>query len=158
MKVLKIGGKEYTFEFTFEASLHNECIERTTHLMACFGGSEDKSAIKSIITGLSNLPRTAMSMFYAGLLENHGETGDGTILSEKDAKKLIKQYFNEHKDDGNDNFFAIMELMIDCMGDDGFFKRIGLEQLIQQTSEQKPKKEPKTPQDHKPKTTKATEK
>lgn len=158
MKVLNIGGKDYTFEFTFEASLHSECIERTTHLMACFEGAEGASQIKSVIAGLSNLPRTAMSMFYAGLLENHGESGDKTILSEKDAKSLIKQYFAEHEGDGTDNFYAIMELMIGCMGDDGFFKRIGLEHMIQQTGEQKPKKAPKTPQDHKSKTTKATEK
>ena len=45
--------------------------------------------------------------------------------------------------------------MIEAMAEDGFFKQIGLEQMMNEPAE---KKEPKKPQDHKKKATKASEK
>lgn len=153
MKVINIDGKEYTVEFTIEASLYNECTEKVTGLMYSIGEAQDKEDIKKMITSMSDIPQTTLTMFYAGLMEHHGEDGDGSVKTKKDAKRLIKKYFEEHKEDETGNFYGVMEMLIGVMGDDGFFKQIGLEQAgnAQQT------KAVKTPQDHKKKQTKVTD-
>lgn len=153
MKIINIGGKDYKFEFTIEASLYNECTTKVTELMFALGEAEGKEDVKELISTLSDIPQTTLTMFYAGLLENHGEDGDNSILSKKDAKKLIKVYFDEHKEDETGNFYGVMQLMIECMADDDFFKQIGLTQTAQQSE-----KVTKIPQDHKRKTIKATSK
>lgn len=157
MKVINIGGKDYTFEFTIEASLHKECAEKITKYMLGVVDAKSTESLQVFISTMSDLPETALTVFYAGLLENHSDE----IKNEKDAKKLIKEYFSEHKDDGKDNFYEIMNLMTECMSDDGFFRQIGLEQFLEKLAETKAEKKPKTPkapQDRKQKTTKATEK
>lgn len=148
MLELKIGEKEYKIEFTIEASLHKECTEKVTGMMVSITEAQDKEEIRKMISTMSDIPQTTLTMFYAGLLEHHGEDGDGTVKSEKDAKKLIKQYFNEHTEDGTGNFFDVMELLIEQMGKDGFFKQIGLEQMMKSGQTEKA---PKAPQDHKKK-------
>ena len=143
MKVIKIGGKEYKFEFTIEASLYDECTVNVTSLLEGLGSAKENKDTKSMISSLANIPQTALSMFYAGLLEHHGEDGDGSIANKKEAKKLIKKFFDEHKEDGKGNFYEIMEMMLGVMEEDGFFELIGLSQVLE------PKKQKKVPQDHK---------
>ena len=94
---------------------------------------------------MSNVPQTTLHMFYAGLLEHHGtgSDGDGTVTSIEDAKVLLKQYISENKT----NFYAVMEMIMGQMAEDGFLDLIGLNDMIQ-TEEEEPKKTPKVPQDH----------
>ena len=150
MKAIKIGNKEYKFEFTIEASLYGECTEALTEFLANFGTAGE---LKDILKNISNIPQTALTLFYAGLLEHHGEDGDNTVPTKKEAKRLIKQYFEDKKDTDEADFYAIMALMIEVMEEDGFFKRTGLEKVLEAGM----KKEPKKPQDHK-KPTKVTPK
>lgn len=138
MKTIKIGEKEYKFEFSIEASLFNDCTERLTTFIANIGEAQSKADIKRIVSSISDIPQTALAMFYAGLLEHHGEDGDGSVMTKKDAKRLIKQYFAENKDTGNDDFYSVLTLMIECMGDDGFFKRVGLEKMFAEAEKQNP--------------------
>lgn len=159
MKVITINSKEYVIEFTIEASLYNACTEKVTGLMMKLSEAQDKKDIKELLGSMSDIPQTALTMFYAGLLEHHGEDGDGSVTSIKDAKKLIKEYIAENKDDETGNFYGVMEMLIDQMAEDGFFKQIGLEQLMNQTEEEDKQKAktPKVPQDHKKKATKPKE-
>lgn len=150
MKVIKIGNKEYKFEFTIEASLYGECTEALTAFLANFGVAGN---VKDILKNISNLPQTALTLFYAGLLEHHGEDGDGTVTTKKDAKRLIKQYLEDKKDTDEADFYAILNLMIEVMEEDGFFKRTGLNRVLEAGMQNAPKK----PQDHK-KPTKVTQK
>lgn len=152
MLELRIGNKDYKIEYTIEASLYKDCTEQITTLMSEMFSPEENKGIKDVISTMTNIPQTTLTMFYAGLLENHGEDGDGSVQSISDAKKLIKQYMSEHKDDETGNFFGVMKLLIEQMGEDGFFKQIGLEQVAEV-----PTKEVKKPQDHKKKATKLTE-
>lgn len=150
MKVIKIGNKEYKFEFTIEASLYGECTEALTEFLANFGSAGN---LKDILKNISNTPQTALTLFYAGLLEHHGEDGDGTVTTKKDAKRLIKQYLEDKKDTDEADFYAILNLMIEVMEEDGFFKRTGLNRVLEAGTQNAPKK----PQDHK-KPTKVTKK
>lgn len=150
MKIIEIGGKEYTIEYTIEASLYSECTEKITNLLANIGQAQSKEDIKGIISSMSDIPQTTLTMLYAGLLEKHGaEVGDGTITCKADSKKLIRKYFEEHSSEEEGNFFDMMEMLIDAMVDDDFFNRIGLNRMIS-----KGKKQTKQPQDHKKKTEK----
>lgn len=158
MKIININGIDYKFEFTIEASLYNECTERVVGLMTSIAEGQEKGEnIKDIISAMSDIPKTALTLFYAGLLEHHGPESFSShkIDSIRDAKALIKKYFEEHKEDGTGNFYDVLQEMFDVMADDGFFKQIGLEQML---TNQPEKKAPKKPQDHKKKATKVTEK
>ena len=150
MKRIKIGNKEYKFEFTIEASLYGECTEALTAFLTNVGTSNGN--LKEVLKSISDIPQTALTLFYAGLLEHHGEDGDGTVTTKKDAKRLIKQYFEDKKDTNEADFYSIMALMIEVMEEDGFFKRTGLERVLEAGT-----KAVKKPQDHK-KPTKVTQK
>jgi hypothetical protein len=147
MKRINIDGKEYTLEYTIEASLYNECIEKVTTLFAKVSMSDGtENGTLSIIKSMSDVPRTTLSMFYAGLLEHHGPEGDGSIQSTDDAKRLVKKYFAEHKDEDTGNFYGLMNELLSIMADDDFFAQIGLTQIAE-------KQQKVQPQDHKRKAT-----
>lgn len=151
MLELKIGNKNCLIEYTMEAALYKDCGEKITMLMARLGDTSEMP-VEEIIGGMSDLPQTCLICFYAGLLEHHGESGDGTIISIRDAKILVKEYFEEHAEDGKGNFFDLLLILIKQMEEDGFFRQIGLEQIF--AEQPKPKK---VPQDRKKKTTKTAE-
>lgn len=144
--VLNIKGKDYTFEFTIEASLYNKCTESIAGLFADLSIAQEEQDIKKTISSLGNLPQTTLTMFYAGLMEYHSDE----ITSIDDAKNLLRDYFKEHKEDGKGNFYEVMQLMLEQMENDGFFEQIGLTQML---TEENQVKEVKKPQDHKKKTT-----
>lgn len=149
MKELKIGNKVYKIEYTIEASLCNECTEKVTNLMTGFAVAETEDAKKQFISTIADIPQTTLSMFFAGLLEHHGEDADRTVCNKEDAKKLLKQYLSENKS----SFYELMEVLLEEMGEDGFFDLIGLTKMMEKAQT----KEPKKPQDHKKKNAKVTE-
>ena len=74
---ITVNGKEYILEYTFEAAECHECIDAA---MDIFGGMmtakidskhSEEMQVRDFLMSLSDLPRMAMDMFYAGLLENH---------------------------------------------------------------------------------------
>lgn len=144
---LLIGNKEYHIEYTIEASLHKDCTEQVTEMMLHMSEAQSNENVKEMVSSMNDIPSTTLTMFYAGLLEHHGEDGDNTVTSKKEAKKLLKQYFSEHKEEDSGNFYGFMELLLKQMEEDGFFKQTGLEQMMKKVQE----KEPKMPQDHKKK-------
>ena len=152
MMTLTVDGKDYTIEYTMEAALCNECTEKVTDYLFSIGEAGSKEDAKKLISSMTDIPQTALTMLYAGLLEHHGaESGDGSITSKQEVKELARQYFKEHKEDGKGNFFALMELLMGAMEADGFFNQIGLGQLAEKAQKTK-----KAPQDHRKKIVKAT--
>ena len=146
-KVLKIGNKEYKFEYSLEASLYDQGIESLLDFLGNTAGAvnmdkvtdgmntvDKKEAVGAIMNKLkstiTNIPRTAITLFYMGLLEHHGEDGDGTVTSFGDAKRLAKQYYIDHAEDGTDTPVDLINLCLEQMGEDGFFKRTGLEKVF----------------------------
>lgn len=150
-KILPIGGKEYKLEYKIRAALYQDCVEKIVTLFSNVSGAflageiadkeqgENKlkiieSLFNSFKGQLCSLPESALTLFYAGLMEHHGngKNGDKTILSKDDAAELIAVYFEEHADDGTDNFADIMAICMEQMGEDGFFKRVGIEKIMSQ--------------------------
>lgn len=140
---IKIGGKDYTIEFTFEASLYGECTEKLASLqlgmsMAYMQAnvsstSEEeaknniKAALEDVVKSMSDLPQTVLTLFYAGLMEHHGFDGDKSVTSKADAKALMKTYFAENKDK---DYYDLMNLLTEQMNEDDFFKKIGLDKMM----------------------------
>lgn len=147
-RVLEVSGVPYRIEYTIEAALYEECIETVTNFMIGMGEASGEKDIKMLIKNMANVPSLTITLLYAGLLEHHGthKGADGTVTCLEDAKQIAAQYIRENKDSEFGNFYGLMEILLKQMGDDGFFKQIGLEQMMQET-------EPKTkkPQDHKKK-------
>lgn len=147
MKRITIGGKEYSIEYSVEASLYNEC---TTKIFDMFMGiasvrgqadaleksdSNDVESLKGLMKGavmsMTDIPQTTLVLFYAGLLEHHGtEEGDGSVASIKDAKHLIKTYMLENN---GANWYDLMNTLVEQIGADNFFERIGLDKMLKQT-------------------------
>ncbi|WP_281696506.1 hypothetical protein [Bacteroides clarus] len=146
-KVITINGKDYHLEYSIEASLYADCVTKLTTLLTDIESGESTADVKKLLSGFSNVPQTALTIFYAGLMEAHGNhpDGDGSVPDIQAAKRLISEYIKEHKDDETGNFYGIMQMCIDQMGEDGFFKLVGLEAMMASA----PKKPRKTPQDHK---------
>lgn len=153
-KVLNIGGKDYKLEYTIEASLYEDCVETMMNLFGSIAVASDpektmkglkgenrERAEKGIATALKKqtfgIPKIALTLFYAGLMEHHGtgRFGDGTVLSKEDAKRVVYQYFDEHKEDGEDTFADILSICINQMMEDDFFRRTGLEKLLTQNAD-----------------------
>lgn len=149
---LKIGNKTYNIEFSVEASLCDDCVEAVTNFMLTTSNAQGLDAVKYVIGNMTNLPGTALSMFYGGLVAHHGEDGDGSVTCKADAKALLKQYIVDHKEDGKANYYDIIGMLIGQMEKDGFFDLIGLTKMFQ-TAESKVKK---MPTDHKKKQKKET--
>ena len=154
-KVITISGKDYKLEYNIEAALYKDGIDRFIEFLGnTFGAQDGKELVKGLpyqekvrvmqrmILNLKNeiinLPNTALELFYMGLLEYHGPDGDGTVLTMKDAKRLVSQLFFEQPEDGICDFAALLSLCADQMGEDGFFKRTGLEKILAQSVAEKP--------------------
>ena len=89
-------------------------------------------------------PRTT-NMLLVGLQEEHSEE----FKTFDDAKDLICNYFKENEDNQDINMLGLYTELINTMSEDGFLERIGLVDK---------KKQVKTPQDHKKKTTTTSKK
>ena len=148
-KTLTIGGKDYKLEYTIEASLYGDCIEKLITFISKTAGATEvektpkgmtdeeivqykRGLMQNAINGISNIPDTALTLFYAGLMEYHGEDGDRTILSKRDAKALLKTFFKEEeeKENGCTDFTALIALCMEQMGEDDFFRKTGLEKVL----------------------------
>lgn len=158
---LKIGEKDYTLEYSFMAAEHNETVQKMFNVVSgaylikkanlTSEGTENKEDMASaMIEGtaemVADMPHIVKTTFYSGLLENHN-------VSQEEAYTLMKQYMKENKI----SFRKLFEDIKTCMEDDGFFDLSGLTEMMEEMNKsveaQTKKKTPKTPQDHKKKST-----
>ena len=130
-KLLNIGSKEYKLEYSIEASLYDECVKSVMNTLLATSGGVDKTP-EEMISGMANIPNTALTVFYAGLLQYHGDNpdADGSVPNLATAKKLAAQFIQEHKDDEQGNFYGIFAMCLEQMEEDGFFKLTGLETFM----------------------------
>lgn len=157
-KVLKIGDKDYKLEYTIEASLYDEGIDTTLKFISAAGMPKEedlekytpeqqaeirKQVVDNIIKSMTNLPKTAMDLFYMGLLEHHGsgKYADHTIKSKDDVKDLIRVYFADHTDDGTGTFYDILS-SVWSNGRRRFFQTDGLEKMMSNAQKKDESSEP----------------
>ena len=133
MKKIVINDKEYTLKYSIEASLYEDCVSNLLGMLS-IGDDVNSQNLDAMITKVAHLPAMAMKLFYAGLIECHGTSGDSSVLNEGDAIALAKTYLTEHEM----SFEDLIGELIGCMQDDGFFKLTGLDEML--TGEEKPKR------------------
>lgn len=139
-KTITIGGKDYKLEYSIEASLYGDCVASVVSLLANIGKAADKNDIVKQIHEISNVPQVAWTIFYAGLLEAHGThpEGDGTVPDKETAKALMVQYIKEHQGEEGENFYDVLTMCMNQMGENGFFKLTGMDSVISQATETAP--------------------
>lgn len=154
MKTIKIGEKEYTLEFTFEAAEHKNLVQMMFNILSgayiVRNGKKEEMVAAAMINGVSemvaDIPHICRTAFYAGLLESNR-------VDEETAKELMKQYMKENKL----SFNGLYEFLKGCMEEDGFFDLSGITEMVKQMNqsvqEQVREKATKAPQDHKKKST-----
>lgn len=156
MKIIKIGDKEYTLEFTFEAADKKSLVQSMFNVMSgayiIRNGANQGGMAVSLFDGVAEMvadvPHICRVAFHAALLEHNP-------VSEDRAKELMKQYMKENKL----SFAKLYEELKAEMENDGFFDLSGITEMIremnrsaegQETENQTvPEKQPKQPQDHK---------
>lgn len=160
---LKTKDRIYEIEFTFEAA-ESEVVQTAFDYFSgsyMFKGMKEDGTelekkiaqMESMIGGLSAMPKLAVDFLYMGLLEHHGACGDISqdILSRGDAKRIYKEFCKLNPEDEMSMQAGLFEALKGQMETDGFFKRIGLEQMMQTMSRAEEEIEPMNPQDHKKK-------
>lgn len=139
MKSVTINGKEYKIEFSIEASLYEDCSGCIMDYFINAGlidgaaqtGDTDR-AVDSFKKALTSIPQRALTLFYAGLMENQPE------ITKERAKFLLKEYIKE----SGKSFSDVLNEMLKCVEEDSFFEMIGLDKMFQnQESNTKKKKE-----------------
>jgi len=155
MQTLNINGKTYDLEFSFAAAEEGNLIQSMFKVVsgAYFfehGNKETMAAAMMHGTAamVGDLPVICKQAFFAGL-KGHTEG-----ITYEDAVELMQAYMKENKM----SFNAMYQLLKTQMEEDGFFELTGITEMMQQmsqTAEEKkaPKKQPKTPQDHRKKST-----
>ena len=138
---LKVNDKEYTIKFKFRAMYDSEFI---TEMFNTFNDMDSKDDNNNFEFIAQLAPKTT-NMLLVGLQEEHSDE----FKTFDDAMNLIKNYFSENEDNQDVNMLGLYTQLINTMSEDGFLERIGLVDK---------KKEVKTPQDHKKKTTTTSKK
>lgn len=137
---LKIGDKTYQIKYSVAATLCEECVERVTDLMMRFETLDSNSGdvqeqLQQFFHSFSGIAPTTLSMLYAGLMQYHGRRGDKTVMSKDDAEDLLIQYIEENKGNDDGNMYSLMQKLMNQMGEDDFFKQIGLDQIGEKATE-----------------------
>ena len=142
MKKITINNKEYTFEFSIEASLYDDCTKSVMDMFLKSGmaqgaaeSNDYEGAMENLLDTIANLPQKALTLFYAGLLEYHGPEADGSIKGMNDAKKLLAAYLKEN----SLSFRDVLSEMTELMATDSFFELIGLNQIADSMTTEKPR-------------------
>ena len=138
---LKVNEKEYTVTYKFKAMYDSDFITDMFKTFENMASNDDNDGIKLF----AELAPKTTNILLVGLQEEHSEE----FKTFDDAKDLICNYFKENEDNQDINMLGLYTELINTMSEDGFLERIGLVDK---------KKEVKTPQDHKKKTTTTSKK
>ena len=138
---LKVNDKEYTVTYGFRAMYDSEFIKEMFETFNNMNSEDDNSGIEMF----AYLAQKTTNMLLVGLQEEHSQE----FKTFDDAMDLIQKYFTENEDNQDINMLGLYTELINTMSEDGFLERIGLVDK---------KKQVKTPQDHKKKTTTTSKK
>lgn len=135
-RTLLIDGKSYTLEYSVEAALNDSCLMSVTTFFTEIASAESQNDITKMIGGISKIPKTALNIFHAGLMERHGmgPKGDKTVPDNDTAKRLLATYLADHKNSKEGNFSAVLNMCVQQMQKDGFLQLIGLDGMLENES------------------------
>ena len=134
---LTIGGTKYTIVYSVAATMSDDLLETITSMVTSVNSDDDDINIK--VAG--KLPSLTKTLFYGGLLQMHGEYGDNTVRSKKDAEALLFRYMTENEGKREGTLAYLFRELYKQMGDDNFFSRIGLTEIEDQEKKSPKKKD-----------------
>ena len=137
---LKVNEKEYTVTYKFKAMYDSEFIKEMFETFNNMNSEDDNSGIEMF----AYLAQKTTNMLLVGLQEEHSQE----FKTFEDVYTLLKQYFKENENNTDITMLGLYTKLMNMMEEDGFLAQIGLVE----------KKEVKTPQDHKKKTTTTSKK
>lgn len=138
-KTLTINGTDYKLEYSIEASLYRDCIDKVSGMLFNVVSGQASKEMQPIISAMSDIPTTAITVFYAGLLEHHGVDGDNSVPNIGAAKKLAVSILRDN-DNEVKNWYDLLVICMDQMGEDGFFDLVGLSEILNTEESPVPKK------------------
>lgn len=138
-KTLTINGTDYKLEYSIEASLYRDCIDKVSGMLFNVVSGQASKEMQPIISAMSDIPTTAITVFYAGLLEHHGVDGDNSVPNIGTAKKLAVSILRDNDNDVK-NWYDLLVICMDQMGEDGFFDLVGLSEILNTEESPVPKK------------------
>ncbi len=119
-----IDGKEFTIKYGLTTLVDSpECVEPIIKLIH-LNEQKDIPLNKRFEPAMRDIPQITSLLFYAGLLEHHGEDGDRTVLSLNDAKSLLKKYFKENEEETT--FLDLLAELTEQMAKDDFLALLGM--------------------------------
>ena len=131
------GGRTWKLEYTFEAAHYQRCVEKAwdyfsgamalREAAAAEGKSQAEQqmgVMNGIINSMVAIPDLVLLFIYAGLIEHHGRE----IKTEADARQWYKEYCLDYPETTD---VDMLEKIRQCMEDDGFFRRIGLDKMLE---------------------------
>lgn len=138
-KTLTINGTDYKLEYSIEASLYRDCIDKVSGMLFNVVSGQASKEMQPIISAMSDIPTTAITVFYAGLLEHHGVDGDNSVPNIGTAKRLAVSILRDN-DNEVKNWYDLLVICMDQMGEDGFFDLVGLSEILNTEESPVPKK------------------
>lgn len=138
-KTLTINGTDYKLEYSIEASLYRDCIDKVSGMLFNVVAGQASKEMQPIISAMSDIPTTAITVFYAGLLEHHGVDGDNSVPNIGTAKRLAVSILRDN-DNEVKNWYDLLVICMDQMGEDGFFDLVGLSEILNTEESPVPKK------------------
>lgn len=128
-RTLLIDGKEYTLRYGGEAAFDDDFLASISVFFGEIALAENENNILQMIKGMAKIPQISLTMFCAGLKENHGmgPKGDKTVPDKEKAKSLLMTYVKDHKS----NFSAVLNMCVQQMQKDGFLQLIGLDGMLE---------------------------
>lgn len=149
MKALQIGDEIKKIEFSVDAAGYEEFTKVLTQILLEFVDAKaeadndsqetatkktkeeiKKENIERLTTSIANTPDTVLTLFYAGLLEHHGEYGDGTVLTREDARKLLKIYLTDKTAEEKRTYYSTMSFLVGQIIEDGFIELVGITEML----------------------------
>ena len=133
MREITINGVTYQIKFSYRAAKYKKCVEEVFALLSgavLMGDATDTAEpkfsdlIKGSCKQVAMIPSLCDTMFFAGLIEDKNESKPKT---EEEAGDLLISYMEENEKTYNDIYNSLME----CMGEDGFFEKAGITQMLE---------------------------
>lgn len=141
MRTIKINGKTYNIKFSYRAAKYESCVESAFAMLSgatIMGSVSDSETpkysdfIKGTCKQIGTIPNLCDKFFYAGLLDDR--ENEFRPKTEEEAGDLLIDYMEEN----NKNYDEICNSLMDCMKEDGFFEKSGIQaklNLLQENME-----------------------
>lgn len=139
MRTIKINGKPFNIKFSYRAARYEKCVETAFAVLSgasIMGEMGDKAEpkysdfIKGTCKQIALMPQMCDTFFYAGLLDD--KENEFRPKTEEEAGELLIDYLEENPEKG---YADIYDSMLECMKEDGFFVKSGIQKRLDEMSE-----------------------